>query len=69
MRTQEMLNGLPEKNRKYLETLKEDIKKLKAMNQNKVADDYKATGKGYIKGLVDCGVVDDFKTVWCWFTL
>lgn len=69
MTTKEMLLSLPEKNRAYLENLKASIAKMKEAGQGKVADEYKNVGKGYIKGLVDCGVIDNFKTAWCWFTV
>lgn len=69
MRTREMLDKMPKKNRDYLENLKEAIKKMRDMHHLDVAEEYKQVGKGYIKGMVDCGVVDDFKCVWCWFTL
>ena len=69
MRTQEMLERMPKKNRDYLENLKDSMKKMKEIGQSKVADEYKQVGKGYIKGMVDCGVLEDFKPCWCWFTL
>lgn len=69
MRTREMLDKMPNKHREYLENLRENIKRAKAVYQDNLVDEFRAVGKGYIKGLVDCGVIDDFKTVWCWFTL
>lgn len=69
MRTREMLDKMPKKNRDYLENLKDSMRKMKDMGHSMVADEYKQVGKGYIKGMVDCGVIDDFKTAWCWFTL
>lgn len=69
MRTKEMLAKMPNKHREYLENLRENIKRAKAVNQNNLVDEFRAVGKGYIKGLFDCGAIDDFKTVWCWFTL
>ena len=69
MRTREMLDKMPTKNREYLERLKEHIKCAQRVNQFNLVDEFKSVGKGYIKGMVDCGVVDDFKVVWCWFTL
>lgn len=69
MNTKEMLMSLPEKNRAYLENLKSSIIKMRDARQDKVADEYRNVGKGYIKGMVDCGVIDNFKTTWCWFTV
>ena len=69
MRTQEMLDKMPTKNREYLETLKADIGVMKQRQDSEMVKEYKAYGKGYIRALVDCGVVKDFKTVWCWFTV
>lgn len=69
MRTKEMLDRLPAKNREYLENLKKHIKQAQMVNQFDLADEFKSVGKGYIKGMVDCGVIDDFKPMWCWFTL
>lgn len=66
MRTKEMLERLPQKNRAYLDNIKETIKKADDIGMKK---ELKATARGYIKGLVDCGVIDDFKPLWCWFTL
>ena len=69
MRTQEMLEHLPSKHRDYLETLKENIARAKTEDQIRYVEEHRSVAKGYIKALVDCGVVEDFKTVWCWFTL
>lgn len=69
MRTKEMLTKMPDKCKFYLESLRDNIKQAKLVRQDHVADELKAMGKGYIKGLVDCGVIDDFKVAWCWFTL
>lgn len=69
MRTQEMLEQLPNKQREYLLTLKDNIAKAKAENQIRYIEEHRSCARGYIKALVDCGVVKDFKTVWCWFTL
>ena len=64
-----MLLSLPQKNKEYLENLKASITKMRESGNYKVADEYKQVGKGYIKGMVDCGVIDNFKTAWCWFTV
>ncbi len=69
MRTQEMLAKMPNKQYEYLRNLKEQIKRAREENQNKLAEQFKATARGYIKGMVDAGIVEDFKSVWCWFTL
>lgn len=69
MRTWEMLDQMPNKSREYLENLKNHIKRAEMDGQYGLRDEFKSVGKGYIKGLVDCGAVKDFKTVWCWFTL
>lgn len=69
MKTREMLDKMPSKNRKYLDDLREHIRQAKAKGLDSYVQEHKATGRGYIKALVDCGVIDDFKTAWCWFTL
>lgn len=69
MRTQMMLEQMPKKNREYLENLKDTMRQMRERGSVKVAEDYKQIGKGYIKSMVDCGVIDDFKTAWCWFTI
>lgn len=68
MRTQEMLNMMPKKHRDYLETLKADLVKIESRKNRQMYAEYKSVAKGYIKCLVDCGVIPDFKTAWCWFT-
>ena len=69
MRTQEMLDKMPVEHRKYLETLKENIARAKAENLDDYVKEHKNVGKGYIKALVNCGIVPSFKIVWIWFTL
>jgi hypothetical protein len=56
---------MTEKNRKYLENLKDAVRKLK--DHPNVAEMYMNVGKGYIKGMVDCGVIENFKETWDWF--
>ena len=61
---------MPRKNREYLETLREAIKKAKEIGGlDHYAEEHRNVAKGYIKAMVDCGVIDDFKVIWCWFTL
>ena len=67
MRTKEMLEKLPENHKKYLENLKSSISK--ADGRTDIIKEYKATARGYIRCLVESGIIDDFKTAWCWFTL
>lgn len=69
MTTKQMLEKLPDKNRWYLESIKKSIHDADRDGQYQFVVEMKSLGRGYIRGLVDCGVVDDFKTVWCWFTL
>lgn len=69
MRTKEALEKMPQKNRDYLENLKEHIKRAEVSRQFNLADEFRSVGKGYIKGMVDCGAIEDFKPIWCWFTL
>ena len=45
------------------------IEKMRETGNWKIANEYENVGKGYIKGLVDCGVIDNFKITWCWFTV
>ena len=67
MKTADALAQLPQKNRKYLETLKADLKKIEAYHDTVMWKEYRAVARGYIKGLVDSGVIDDFKPIWIWF--
>ena len=69
MRTQAMLEKLPEKNKEDLKRLKELIARAKEKGQFHEVERIKDIGKGYIKALEACGVICDFKTAWCWFTL
>jgi len=69
MKTREMLDKLPENHRKYLETMKADIRKVKEMGNMELFKEYRAVARGYIRCLVESGIVGDFKTVWCWFTV
>lgn len=67
-RTKVMLASLPERHRKYLETLREDLKVMKERDDSEMVKEYKAMAKGYIRCLNNSGICD-FKTLWCWFTL
>ena len=69
MRTAEMLKNLPENHRAYLETLKANIRKGSEMNKPDYVKEVRDIAKGYIRCLVECNVVKDFKTVWIWFTV
>lgn len=69
MRTAEVLESLPSVNREYLENLKRGLARAKAENRQTMAKEYKSAGTGYIKALVDCGVVKEFKPLFCWLTL
>jgi hypothetical protein len=69
MRTKEILEKMPSKNRAYLETLRSDMQLIEQRRDSAMVKEIRAVGRGYIKALVDCGVIDDFKIVWCWFTL
>ena len=69
MTTRETLNNLPKKHREYLERLKADLVIIKERQDSRMYAEYKAVAKGYIKALVDCGVIDNFRTLWTWFTL
>lgn len=67
-RTREMLDTMPKKNRDYLDNLKSAMAKMRDNGYEKVEKEYKNVGKGYIKGMVDCGILDSFKVAWCWFS-
>lgn len=69
MRTQEMLNSLPDYSLGYLKALRSDMRKAESAGDHVLASDLKAEGRGYIRCLVGCGVIDNFRTLWCWFTL
>lgn len=69
MATRETLNNLPKKHRDYLERLKSDLVIIKERQDSQMYAEYRAVAKGYIKALVDCGVIENFKTLWAWFTL
>lgn len=69
MKTKEMLEQLPSNHREYLENLKADMAKAQQNNQHTLVKERRAVATGYIKCLVDCGVIDEFKPLWCWFTL
>lgn len=76
MRVAEMLATLPNNHRTNLERLKADIARFNEMAKDEHASikydtlirEYKGVAKGYIRCLVECGVIDNFKTAWCWFT-
>ena len=63
----EILEQLPNNHRVYLETLKADIVKANQIRRFSMAKEYRSVATGYIKCLVDCGVIDEFKPLWCWF--
>jgi len=67
MKTADVLKAIPEKNMNYLKTLKAGIKK--AADRPELVKEYKATARGYIRCLEDNGIIDSFRTVWCWFTV
>ena len=69
MRTAEMLRMLPANHKAYLDGLKADIAKVNEMGHDDLVKEYKAVARGYIRCLVECGIIDNFKTAWCWFTL
>lgn len=69
MKTADALKQLPPKCREYLETVKADLKKIEANDNRTIWKEYRAVARGYIKGLEDSGVIDDFKTIWIWFTV
>ena len=69
MNTKDMLKKLPENHRRYLEALKSTVKRAEELDAYSVASEDKATARGYIRCLVESGIVDDFNTVWCWFTV
>lgn len=69
MTTREMLEKINGKHRDYLNTLKADIKIAEGRGYDSLVKEYKAVARGYIRCLVECGVIDNFKTAWCWFTV
>lgn len=69
--TREVLNTMTEAQVNYLRRLKENVKIGTERDQHLFSEQAKATARGYIRGLIDSGVLEenDFRTVWCWFTL
>ena len=69
MKTAEALNQLPPKCRQYLETLKTSLKRIEEYHDTAMWKEYRAVARGYIRALVDCGIIEDFKPIWIWFTV
>lgn len=69
MRTQAVLDSLPDYSLKYLKTLRFNLQRAKSAGNHQLAEEFKAEGRGYIKCLEGCGTIDRFETLWCWFTL
>lgn len=69
MKTSEMLEKISGKHEDYLRLLKADIAKAETNGQRDLVKEYKATARGYIRCLVECSIIDDFKAAWCWFTV
>lgn len=69
MRTKEMLEKLPDNHKAYLKRLKADITRAQENGLIDLVKEYNAVARGYIRCLAECGIIDSFKTAWCWFTL
>ena len=69
MKTADALAQLPQKNREYLEGLRENVRRAEAVKNYHCIESFRAVARGYIRCLVDCGVISEFKPIWCWFTL
>lgn len=68
--TADTLKKLSTQQEHYMRNLAGTIKTAKTRGHNTIIEQNKATARGYIKGLIDCGVVteNEFRTLWCWFT-
>ena len=69
MKTQDLLNNLPEIHLNYLQNLKATRKKAAENRQTTLYEQTTATARGYIKALEHMGVIDSFKTLYIWFTV
>ncbi len=69
MNTREMLEKLPDNHKAYLEGLKADISTAQEKGHTDLVKEYRAVARGYIRCLVECGIIGNFKTAWCWFTV
>ena len=68
--TADTLKKLSTQQEHYLRNLANTIKIAKTLGHNKIIEQDKATARGYIRCLIDCGVIteNEFRTLWCWFT-
>ena len=69
MSTREMLEKLPDNHKAYLEGLKADISIAQENGHTDLVKEYRAVARGYIRCLVECGIVADFRKLWIWFTI
>lgn len=69
MNTREMLEKLPDNHKAYLKRLKADISTAQEKGQTDLVKEYRAVARGYIRCLVECSIVADFKKLWIWFTI
>lgn len=74
--TKDSLNKLSDINLEYLKSLRENITKARGQIEDReqlkaYIEQIKNIARGYIRALVDVGVLEDkdFRCVWSWFTL
>lgn len=69
--TQSILDMIPDVNMAYLTTLRGVMRRAKDEGIKDMYNSHKNVGKGYIKAMIDCGILEQnhFKTVYNWFTL
>lgn len=74
--TKEVLNKLSGIHYEYLNRIREDMRKVNTENYDtKTKESFinqcKSTARGYIKCLVNCGIISDneFRIIYTWFTI
>ena len=70
-KTREVLNNLTERQQTYLRALAANAIEMERRGFTHVYEERKGTARGYIKGLVDCGVIEetDFRVLWVWWSV
>ena len=69
MKTREVLESLPKEHRKKLEEMRNYMRKAKTLGNHQMEKEYRMQGCGYIRCLEASGIVEEFRTLWIWFTL
>lgn len=63
----DMLEKIDGKHLDYLNRLISHIEIAKRDGHDKIREKYETEASGYIRCLVECGVIDNYKTAWTWF--